>query len=529
MRRPSEKAFTIGEILASRGLSLYHVSRRSAELFGRPSRFYIPHNLYSELARRSAVPTIHQILALSHITDYRWPDWLAAFGIDLDKACGAAVSLPRQRTVLLDSSIHDPNAWIPWFAARPQHEALSAVTPLGSLLRPTRAKRAGNLLRLNGKEFLYARVGTLDAYALPFFVPGSIIRVDPRGSREPCGPDGNPAVPFYLVEHDRGLSCSRLRFLGNGRFLLQCPQLPCAERELQSGRDGRVVGVVDAEIRPMNPHREGYPWLEGADQLISQPVQVLGEHRSLKDLLQSSRLRAGLSFRQASSFSRLLARRFSDDLYFAAPSTLSDYEVLATPPRHIQKIVTLCLLYAIRLEHFLLACGLPLQRAGRHPIPDAILGREPLLRNHDLVAADQTTLQGGSDFLAGLVNDWEEVPLFLRFSLEEITGLPRFSMSDLFWLGSEPTRRHALLVDASLVAINRRSRKPPSERVSACPQRLYLLLKRNGGYLCGHCTLDHGVLALHGYPTGSAEAQKFRDGSDAEVVGGISAILRRFR
>src|SRR5487761_675613 len=79
-----DRALQVREILSLRGLTLYSVSRRSAELFGRSSQFYIPHNLYYDLARTVSIPTICQILAFSHITNYQLADWLAVFGFDLD-------------------------------------------------------------------------------------------------------------------------------------------------------------------------------------------------------------------------------------------------------------------------------------------------------------------------------------------------------------------------------------------------------------------------------------------------------------
>ena len=70
--------------------------------------------------------------------------------------------------------------------------------------------------------------------------------------------------------------------------------------------------------------------------------------------------------------SRWVASTLSDEHYFAAPSTLSDYETLSVPPRHIQKIITLCVLYCIDFCEFLRASGLPLDREGRDPIPDEL-------------------------------------------------------------------------------------------------------------------------------------------------------------
>ena len=39
-----------------------------------------------------------------------------------------------------------------------------------------------------------------------------------------------------------------------------------------------------------------------------------------------------------------------DDSYFCAPGSLSDFESTTIAPRHIQKIFTLCALYAVRFQ-----------------------------------------------------------------------------------------------------------------------------------------------------------------------------------
>ncbi|HEV2618133.1 MAG TPA: hypothetical protein VGU63_16160 [Candidatus Acidoferrales bacterium] len=97
---PMDRALEVREILATRGLTLYGVSRRSTELFGRPSRFHIPHNLYYDLTRHGSTPTIWQMLALSQITEYRLSDWLAVFGFDLDAMARLQLLIPRPRTTV---------------------------------------------------------------------------------------------------------------------------------------------------------------------------------------------------------------------------------------------------------------------------------------------------------------------------------------------------------------------------------------------------------------------------------------------
>jgi hypothetical protein len=452
------------------------------------------------------------------------------FGFNLDVISRVQLLIRRQQTTVLDSTVYDPDAWIPWFAERPAAGVARSIAPLAHLLTWAAPRRAKELLALNKKKFLYARVGERDLYALPYFVPGSIVRVNARTVEEqPLGHNSNGEGPFFLIEHDFGPSCSRLIRLGKDRVLLHCPQRPCAERELHIGRDARILGMIDAEIRPVVPgHHSGRvvakAEVSGNPQLEHPP----GEQTSLKGLLRHSRMSLGLSFREASSISRWIADTLSDELYFSAASTLSDYEALSVLPRHIHKIFTLCLLYRIGFEQLLRASGFPLGRAGSQPIPDLLIPRQLPRGDHGVPSAGQNGVQKTSGFVAALVSQWEEIPLFLRFSLDQITGLKGFSLSDLFWVGGDKAPRHPLLVDATLVAVNRRARRPSREPGNAvCDRPLYLILLRDGSYLCGRCTLNEDNLVLHGYPGGSAGNQHFRNGVDAEVVGQVTAILRR--
>jgi hypothetical protein len=522
-----DTALQVREILSARGLTLYNVSRRSAQIFGRSSRFYVSYNLYSDLSNPALRPTIHQILALSHITRYRLADWLKIFGFNLDTIFRLQLRIPRRRTTILDSTVHGTCAWIPWFADRLDGGAIPSIAPLGHFLTSAPPRRARDLLALNKQRFRYGIIGEHDLYALPYFVPGSVIRADARRAEEAILDRSQSREGFFLVEHRSGWTCSRIIFLGKDRILLHCPQRPCAERELCIGKEARILGAVDAEIRPLVSH--------GPDKTIPT-LEVLRKPRrryqpreqsGLRDLLRRSRIRVGLSFREASSISRWIADRLSDKLYFTAASTLSDYEALAVPPRHIQKIITLCLLYCVGFHEFLRASGLPIDKAGREPIPDELLPRGNPSRNHSLRTLGHNANSESNGFLSTLMNRWEEVPLFLSFSLQEITGPSGVSFSNVFWVDGEK-QQHPLLINATFVVVNRRSRKPaPATQDAICEEPLYLILKRDGSYLCGRCTLDEGNLVLHGYPGSQAGAQQFKDGIDAEVVGQVSTILRR--
>ena len=520
-----DRAEQVRQILTTRRLTLYRVSQLSAEVFGRSSRFFVPHNLYYDVADPSLIPTIHQMLALSHITNYRLHDWLRVFGFDLDQISRLQLLIPRQRTTLLDSSVYDLHAWIPWFADRPNAGQVPPIAPVGQLLASATPRRAAELLGLNKRRFLYCKVGEGDVLALPYLAPGSIVRVDERRSEELLSDGKNKSAPrLFLVEHGLGLTCSQLLVLEKDRIILNSPERPCAQLELRLGREARVLGVVDTEIRSLaGQNTLGMPH-QSAVQPKPRPLSI---QTSLKDLLKNARFRLGLSFREASSMSRWIASTLSDQLYFAAPSTLSDYETLSAPPRHIQKVITLCALYCIDFQGFMRACGLPLDHEGRQPIPDELVPRQPPNRSHDLHAPNgQGHLLEHGGFLDSLLEQWEQVPFFLRHLFNEITGLKNFSLSDVFWVGGDRMPSHPLLSNATFVVVNRRV-KNPVQLKNACEPPLCLLLKRGGSYLCGCCALHQGNLVVRAYPGGRLATQQFRNGIDAEVVGKVTAIVRR--
>jgi hypothetical protein len=525
------RAERVREILATRDLTLYSVSERSAQLFGRSSRLYIPHNLFYDTARSSLIPTIHQMFALSRITNYRLVDWIAAFGCDLDEIPRLQLLMRRPRTMVLDSSVYDAYAWVPWFAGTPNSVPVVPIAPLGRFLATAAPKQLVELLSLNKRRFLYGKIGEGDLYAVPYLAPGTIVRVDTE-RKEDLLFDRKTSIesPFFLVEFEHGYTCSRLIVIAKERVLLHSPQRPCAQRELRLGRDARILGVIDAEIRPVTDCSIGD--MTGSLRLQeTRPVSFPNPGtRLLKDVLRAARTSAGLSFREASFASRWIKKMLSDPFYFAAPSTLSDYETLSEPPRHIQKVMTLSILYGIEFSELIRFSGLPLGEAGRDPMPNELVPRKmPRLEtaSHEVTSEERDQIEC-KGFLGRLLQQWEEIPLFLRHSLDELTGLKKFSLSDVFWVGGDTSPIHPLLTNATFVAVNRRMKRPIRSASEAfCAQSIYVIFKRNGGYLCGHCTLDRTDLIVHSYLGGTPGMRRFRIGLDAEVIGRVTTVLRR--
>src|SRR5580704_741742 len=157
----------VKSILGSTNLTLHHVSQRSAILFGRSSRLYLPHNLYYELRSGTFSPSVFQLFALSRISNYKLSDWLRVFGFYLEVIPRLQIQLPSARTILLDSSLDDPNSLVPWLRDSREGIPAPAVAPLSQVLEWTKPLRLGAFGDLMDKGFRYAKIGYEDALAFP--------------------------------------------------------------------------------------------------------------------------------------------------------------------------------------------------------------------------------------------------------------------------------------------------------------------------------------------------------------------------
>ncbi|MCU1297763.1 MAG: family transcriptional regulator [Acidobacteriaceae bacterium] len=514
----------VQSILACKNLSLYRVSLSSASLYGHSSPYFLPHNLYYDLRRGAFTPSIYQVAALSHITGFRLTDWLRVFGFRPEEIPRLQIALPSKRTILLNSSLEDTESWIRWFEDKDNSTPVPSVAPLAQLLQFASSKRLGSLAEFTDRGFLYARIGNQDALAFPEVIPGSIVRVNPgTGNDLVTRRNGTISTQIFLVEHGKGLYCCRLRAMGNSLLVPVSPQLSYAQVELQFPEQARVLGVVDLEIRPLLRGEEP----EVPNYLAKQwKAEALVREPTVAQLLRSSRNKMNLSLREASTLSRQVVELLGDQRYFVSPSSLSDYEVRDTPPRHFHKTVTLCLVYGLQFNTFLRTFGIDLKTLGLESIPDYLVPRPrgPSECEH---LSEKSTSAG---FLAGLLAECIEVPFFLRNSIEAISSMSNISLHDFFWTGGQRNALHPYLENALLVLVNRRKRIPVHFRSKPVWQQpLYVLLQRDGTYSCACCGIENGNLVVHPYSTNLYRPTQLRYPEEVEVVGQIVAIVRNLR
>jgi transcriptional regulator with XRE-family HTH domain len=517
----------VREILERKKISLFQLSQASRKMFPNEPSYHIPHNLYFDLRSKGFAPSIHQLVALSALSGYALSDWLGIFGFHLDDISRLQISLPFQRTTLPDTNVYNRSACIPWFTERLPSSHLGRIVPLVQMLAPTGLVNVADLLRINRNPFVYAKVGLHEVFAYPELLPGSIVRADPRNIEAALASIGRSASqPLFLVEHSRGLNCCRLKYVAPDRVVFTPVELPGPHVELRLGIDLKILGMIDMEIR--NVQRVSRP---GNHRAFDEPTMqdnfaISVAAPGLHALLRRSRSRAGLSFREASALSRKIAAELGDEQYFTAGGTLSDYETSDLPPRRIQKIITLCILYSIGFWQFLKAARLSLNELGNEAIPD---GLAPTVQSLRIASSTQlgSKESGQGIFFRSLLEQFEEIPFFLHPSLAMISGLPRLSLRDVFWAAGEHGF-HGSFEGTQFLIVNRRIKKPaPLKWEPLVNQPLYLLTARDGSYFCARFNMEGKSMLLHRLSTEISGPRPLPIGLDTEIVGQIVNVVRR--
>jgi transcriptional regulator with XRE-family HTH domain len=532
-QKNEQLATRVRDILAGRKLTLYKVSVRSRLDHPGEPRYHIPANLYFRQRSANWTPTLYQLSVLSKMSEYHLADWLAVFGFPPDAISRVQATLRRPRTILLDSALHDPRTIVTWFRERQPKQAIPRVAALSEILERSGPQQLSSLTPARSPDYVYAKIGMRDAFAFPELLPGSIVRANPQFVA-PRGTNGRAANSIFLVEHQSGYCCCRLHYEKTGRITLLPTELPFANVEFQLGSEARIIGAVDLEFRLLvDPETTRTPRCslpEIAPDLARlwtpAPFPVTTNAGQFTVLLRRARLRAGLSFHDASALSRSVVKVLGDERYFTSQASLSDYEARNTLPRHIHKLFTLCAIYAIPFRELLVSFGLSLEEERTTAIPDRWMPpANRLAEMQGRQTAPQTERPRG--FLGSLLGQFGAPPFFLRDSIASLLGLSELSLHDVFWAGGQPAALQPSLAGALFVVVNRKRRTPPAFlRKSLSDQPLYLLARRNGSQVLASCTLEDHLIVVHPHAGNFVRPERLQNHADAEVVGQIVGVVR---
>lgn len=517
-RLRSSLAECVRRILSSRGLTLADVSRASGAPGASPLA-HIPHNFYSSLRKRSFIPSLYQLRSLSTHSGYRLADWLALFGISLADVSRLQVLFPSPRTAELDAQPYSPESPIPWLYDLKEPDLSTPLAPLSQWVALGSCRQMDSCSHGAEKKFRYLKIGSSDALAFPDLLPGSIVRVHDDLSAFKSVPIGKtPGRTMFLVQHGMGMTCSRLYRSESNKIVLCSRHLPYGPIELTVDVDGVVLGTVDVEIRSIAKFQKPVVSASWERCRVLRPISRLLPMGGTGDFIKRARKGCGLSFREASERTRVVARQLGDRRYYCAPSALSDYETRKFAPRHVHKLISICTVYFVGVADLLKASGAALDRAGAHPMPREFLNFSPETR---------TSVSKPARFLGEMERLFGQLPYFLRTAGSSIFGLKNASLRDVFWVGDVQESKYSCLAGIQFLIVDRRQKRPRASL--SCPiwaQPLYVLQKRGGGYLWGFCRLENSALSLCGLAQ-QARPVQLRNGIDAEVVGRVVGVIRK--
>lgn len=515
-------------LLGTKQLNVNLLSKHTERLYGASSPYFIPHNFcYNLLANRTS-PHICQVFALSKLAGYSFSDCLTLFGFSLENIIRFQLKLHQERTVLLPSVSYSKNTLIPFLGSLVKPGSLEHTGPFSDkahLHSPCTVKK---IEEYNRHSFLYARIGQKDALAFPNLVPGSIVRVDQRRTniqvRGTSNGVANGNRPLYLVEYPGGLVCSPVDLVDRDHIRLSPSTLPFACPQYRIHAEATILGTIDGEIRPVQAIK--YPDVRSFQRFyrVQRRRSVLPRQAPLGALLRFHRERNGVSVRRAHQMTVEIAEQLGNSEYEISIGSLFEFEATDAPPRHVEKLFSLCIVYCIDLWTLLRTLNLPIEEAGQEPIPRHYLGSE----NSTASSNDPYCAPPKDSFCNCLGEMIEEIPLFLCEGFSILLPGLELTSRNLFWVGSKEVVSHPWLEGATLVAVDvtANGRSAGSSWSEVWERPIYLVLLRNDRYAIGFCSFDQGKITIVPHPECASPILQFVNGQDAEVLGRVTAIAR---
>jgi hypothetical protein len=330
----------IKRIVRGTGLTMTQISAATGVMYGNNTSFFVPPTfLYKQ--KEGVTPHVCQIIALSEVTGYRFTDWMRICGFDLELIFALQLGLHVERTVLVTP---DP---------RVAPNSTSPASP-------------GCEWKGAGRRYFFAKIGRSDTAAYPAILPGSIVRADCAYSTKTSLVGGDA---LWLVEHPGGLACCRIKRVDQNHIELLPPRPQLPSWPLRLAAEVRVLGLVDQQLRPrVVPRQTAY-----RPSRFEHTLMPAGKNTTvnLPKLVRLSRSRSGLTLRAAHEMTMAIARILGNQQYGIALGQLSDYEATDVLPRHVAKVMSLCVVYGIDFLDLIAAAGVRVDDSGKVPIvPD---------------------------------------------------------------------------------------------------------------------------------------------------------------
>jgi len=312
------------------------VSALTCMRYGKKTPYFIPPTfLYKQ--KNGITPHICQIAALSQVTGYRFSDWMNVCGFDLKLIPALQLVVHTERTAIvtpIDAVLGCDSSIIPWSSRSEQ----------------------------SNRRYFFAKIGNRDAVVYPKLLPGSVVRADRCYSPHLLdGPYSDDLL--WLVEHPGGVACCHVKRLDHEHIVLLPSRPPLSAWPLHLSREARILGLVDLELRPRKSQPFEPMYIPIKSELPTMPAPGRNG-MSFSRLLRLSRARTGLTLRAAHQMTLHVAQLLRNRDYRIPLGLLSDYEATNKLPRHIAKIMSLCIIYGIDFWEMMGASGNRIDASG---------------------------------------------------------------------------------------------------------------------------------------------------------------------
>jgi hypothetical protein len=347
------RALSVGSLLRQSGYTVVQLSTHTSQRYGSGSPYFIPPTFLYKL-RTGITPHVCQVVALSESTGHRFVDWMRILGFNLHQIPRLQARLHPERTVLITPIGFETTSFEP------------ADCTVGEWAAPPLARTEPCYA---DAPYLYVKVGRRDAAVVPQLVSGAIVRVDGRYRRRMGGTEGAFSQNhLWLVEHSEGLTCSQVEWIDDRQIVLLPSRPPGGSLPLCLRREARILGLVDWPRGSLKPETPG-PMSVPVKLEPSFPPGFGRAGMRFSDLLRNARYRTGLTFRAAQVLTGGIARILSNRDYEIGLGLLSDYEAMGRLPRHIAKIISLCITYCVDIRQLLEAAAVYVDDSNKMPLP----------------------------------------------------------------------------------------------------------------------------------------------------------------
>jgi transcriptional regulator with XRE-family HTH domain len=246
--------------------------------------------------------------------------------------------------------------------------------------------------------------------------------------------------------------------------------------------------------------------------------------QSSSEQLKQIRCRLGITTREVADLSQKIAEAEGDPEFHISNAWLTQIENSDSVPS-IYKLFSLSSIYRVKFTDLLLLYGVDLQHLSRHqlaaPLPDTHLTNIEVYDQDRTVSFpirfDRSFDIDNTNLLSRLVEVWGEVPIALIQHLDIRHGLYGY-------IGLQDMTLYPLLRPGSFVKIDPHVRRVQAMRWRTEFDRPIYFVELRDGYACSWCELQDGHLLLLPHPLSPRPVRRFAHGTDAEIVGQVTAV-----